>query len=231
MEWTLGQGSVEASGTTEHQGQAEFQGLLELGIPKEPAAWEIFPMNSRVRLIRAKVASGEPVYVQLDAAHMEARGCQLRLPPTGRVRVKVIGADGQPVRDPDEVSIRLVHPDEGVDPSLAFKQERFIELTDEDGYALFSNVGTLVQFEASAVRPGSSGASVSDRSQLVAFGEELLLVVDMAKAHPVLEFRAVDENGKPLANTQLSFERCGTTFDASRAGQSEQEQHGLRWLF
>lgn len=159
--------------------------------------------------ITHEVAFEEPPTQRLDAAALQLDVIESVQPPFGALEVRVLELDGSDARDIDRVELALVHPDEDTDPSRA-RERRRVRKECEGGRALFAHVEPGRECIARARRTGTEFASEARGAGPPRPGARARLDVHMGGDRPFLLFRALDEAGRVLADTEL---RCDLMHD------------------
>jgi len=128
---------------------------------------------------------------------------RFQLPALGSVQVRVEDLEGQPARNGTSVHLRLVPPGASRDASPLRRQEDVsVHARTRDGWALFPQVEPGMELE---VRVDPSGG-LSQRAYFpgpARPGERAEYTVVLGSDHPILEFRALDPQGVPMAGESL----------------------------
>lgn len=162
--------------------------------------------NAQDGRVRVDLALDPELAATLARAEPPRAPVVFRLPPLGSVEVSVLEADRTSVDDGTNVVLGIVRPGEERDLSPFRHAERpVITAATRAGVAVFEHVQLGGELEARAAR---SGANIMTKDWFPAPqrpGERVRRTLVLGQDHPVLVFRALDLQGKPLAGETLEI--------------------------
>jgi len=129
-----------------------------------------------------------------------------RLPPAGRIEVRVLDARGEAVSGAIPVRLGMISPHELADPTRAFER-RSSTKTTSGGVALFEAVPPGRRFEVVAFQ-GFAEVEAAFPGPTHA-GESVTIELAFGRDQPILGLRALDETAQPLANVQIKVSSAG----------------------
>lgn len=179
-------------------------------IPRAAAFTAIFsPMDGGNFSAAIAAVLPAPVTVTVDIQNLPAEPVELRLPPTGSVRVSVQTADGRPSTEPLLLALAKARDNpEDDDDWLAPGMPGFDAAAQRtvNGEALFHHVGLGLPIQVSAVFPGAPMASIARAPGPQRAGETVQLILVEELDYPILIARLVDAAGQPLAGQTVQVQ-------------------------
>lgn len=155
----------------------------------------------------------EPVEAEIGSDGWPDEPLVLQLPETGELEVLVVDAEGKPLNDPLATITLGQLPEQKDKPRLdttnfpdfrsAFNRDRVVWVSE--GRALFPFVGLGLELEAALNREWLSGPLDVKGFGPTEAGERATLTVQCPVPDSRLKGRVLDEEGKPLASTELAF--------------------------
>lgn len=143
----------------------------------------------------------EPVSKKVDPGHPAEEPIDLVLPATGSITVKAEAGNGRAISE-GRVFLQRAQ-DAGADPMDAHRMPRWDGVID-DGVASFPFVGLGLTLNVRVDAIGGVSAEKTGATGPKSAGERVEIVLSGEPTYPVIAFRVVDADGKPLAREHLS---------------------------
>ena len=181
----------ELEGKTDADGRAVFRGARRGGGARTS------------RILRLGVIGPREIVEQLDPSALALDEVRIVAPAVGTLETEVVNDLGATPRGAVQIQLALVDPREEQDPSLAFERRSWRESGPSASFR-FVEVGH--RFEVSSWRKGFEVPSAVTTDGPARPGQTVRVRVQTGLDHPVLDLRAVDEDGGVLADTPLEIE-------------------------
>lgn len=172
---------------------------------------------------------GTDAQVTFDPAAPPSEPLLLRLPPTGRVEVEVLDADGTPFADGTEVLLQPVISERerarfwDDDSPHARDQDGMSRAWTQGGIARFEHVGLGVRLEALARHAELRTYIAVESDGLRQAGEQLRIVLRLAEAPTGLKARLLRPDGSTIAGARINTVLRGDGNSQDRTLTSDDE--------
>jgi hypothetical protein len=172
---------------------------------------------------------GTDAQVAFDPAAPPSEPLLLRMPPTGRVEVEVLDADGTPFADGTAVLLQPVISERerarfwDDDSPHARDQDGMSRAWTQGGIARFEHVGLGVRLEALARHAELSTYIAIESDGLRQAGEQLRIVLRLAEAPTALKARLLRPDGSTIAGARINTVLRGDGNSQDRTLTSDDE--------
>jgi hypothetical protein len=157
--------------------------------------------------VAAQVASASPVRTELEGWPVDGSEVELRLPPRGSMRVRLLTREGTPHEDDAQVAWWWVPADvAGADPDCSYDRVPDHLIAAQDGVALIDGIGLDVMLQLSASAPGFGGVSRRGIAGPRVRGEVGEVELRLGPPLVTLRLRVLDPSGRPLTDSKLHAE-------------------------